>query len=136
MDNKKECKISQTLTLLLEKLPSIFLRISNSEVVNANKISHFAFTFDGKIKIYFKNGSFTYSIRSYLQEFKRYFWIMRTTKKYLNAVATSIAIECMVSVLFYKSIHCFLLATTIYSPSFAYSLFLNRYFFREYYLVI
>ena len=73
LNNKKEFKISQTLTLLSEKLPSNFLRISNSEIVNANKISHFEFTFGGKIKIYFKNGSFTYSSRSYLKEIKRYF---------------------------------------------------------------
>lgn len=73
MDDKSEFRISYNLTVVLEKLGVNFLRISNSEIVNADKISHFEITFGGKIKIYFKNGSFTYSSRGYLKEIKEYF---------------------------------------------------------------
>ncbi len=73
LDDKQEFILPQTLTELSSRLSTDFLRISNSEIVNANKISHFEFTFGGKIKIYFKNGSHTYSSRGYLREIKRYF---------------------------------------------------------------
>ena len=73
LDDRTEFALTQSLSALTEKLPSNFLRISNSEIVNASKITHFEFTFGGKIKIHFKNGGFTYSGRSYLKDFKRYF---------------------------------------------------------------
>ena len=73
MDDKEEFAVKFTLADLSERLSTNFLRISNAEIINANKISHFEFTFGGKIKINFKNGGFTYSSRAYLKDFKRYF---------------------------------------------------------------
>lgn len=73
MDDKAEFLLTQTLASLEEKLSANFLRISHSEIVNADKIAHFEFTFGGKVKIHFKNGDFAYSSRSYLKDIKRYF---------------------------------------------------------------
>ena len=73
MDDKQDFVLSETLISLESKLPADFLRISHSEIVNATKIASFEFTFAGKFKLTFKNGDFTYSSRSYLKEFKRYF---------------------------------------------------------------
>ncbi|WP_339000931.1 LytTR family DNA-binding domain-containing protein (plasmid) [Lactococcus garvieae] len=72
-DNNQIHSMYETIKHLSQKLPYHFLRISNSEIINTNKISHFEFTFGGKIKIYFNNGDYTYSSRSYLIEIKRYF---------------------------------------------------------------
>lgn len=71
-DNNQEHFIYGTIKQLSQQLPYYFLRISNSEIINARKISHFEFTFGGKIKIHFNTGRFTYSSRSYLTEIKRY----------------------------------------------------------------
>lgn len=71
-DNNQEHFVYGTIKQFSQKLPYYFLRISNSEIINTNKISHFEFTFGGKLKIHFNTGSFTYSSRSYLTEIKRY----------------------------------------------------------------
>jgi len=72
-DDQQEYSLSETLTVLSEKLPHNFLRISHSEIVNADKIKYFDFTFAGKIKISFRNGQHSYSSRSYLKQIKEYF---------------------------------------------------------------
>lgn len=73
MDDQQEFTVAYSLSALTEKLPPHFLRISASEIVNANKISHFEFTFGGKIKIFFTTSGYTYSSRSYLKNIKEYF---------------------------------------------------------------
>ncbi|MDR2977694.1 MAG: LytTR family transcriptional regulator [Streptococcaceae bacterium] len=72
-DDQLEFVIPKSLTNIEEKLPTNFLRISNSEIINADKIKFFDLTFGGKIKINFTNGQFTYSSRSYLKKIKEYF---------------------------------------------------------------
>jgi DNA-binding LytR/AlgR family response regulator len=71
--NKQEFVLNQSLSSLDGKLPPQFLRISNSEIVNSQKIKSFEFTFGGKIKIVFENDRYTYSSRSYLSIIKEYF---------------------------------------------------------------
>lgn len=72
-DDKQTYFINGSIKELSSSLPFVFLRISGSEIINTKKISHFEFTFGGKLKIYFQNGSFTYSSRAYLKEIRRYF---------------------------------------------------------------
>ena len=72
-DNDREHFLYGTIKNLSQSLPYYFLRVSHSEIINTRKISHFEFTFGGKLKIYFNNGKFTYSSRTYLTEIKRYF---------------------------------------------------------------
>ncbi|MCT4377313.1 LytTR family DNA-binding domain-containing protein [Leuconostoc suionicum] len=67
--------LSETLKELYAKLPNNFLRISNSEIVNADKITSFEFTFGGKLKIFLNSDDATYSSRGYLQKIKEYFGI-------------------------------------------------------------
>ncbi|MGB2510542.1 LytTR family DNA-binding domain-containing protein [Leuconostoc suionicum] len=67
--------LSETLKELYAKLPNNFLRISNSEIINADKIISFEFTFGGKLKIFLNSDDATYSSRGYLQKIKEYFGI-------------------------------------------------------------
>ncbi|MGB2575324.1 LytTR family DNA-binding domain-containing protein [Leuconostoc citreum] len=74
-ENLDNFLLSETLKDLYAKLPNNFLRISNSEIVNADRISSFEFTFGGRLKIFFKSDDFTYSSRGYLPKIKEYFGI-------------------------------------------------------------
>ncbi|MDI1474546.1 LytTR family DNA-binding domain-containing protein [Streptococcus taonis] len=54
----------------VEILPTSFIQISQSEIVNIDAISHLKLTSNGLIEIYLKNDSFTYSSRRYLKAIK------------------------------------------------------------------
>ena len=54
----------------VEILPASFIKISQSEIVNIDAISHLKLTSNGLIEIYLKNDSFTYSSRRYLKAIK------------------------------------------------------------------
>ena len=66
--------IGETLTgplyQLSEDLPTFFLKISQSEIINTQSIDHLHFTSGGSVQIYLKNGSLTYSSRRYLKAIK------------------------------------------------------------------
>ena len=68
--------VSQTFTIdlrlyqVLEILPTTFIQISQSEIVNINSISHLKLTPNGLVEIFLKNESFTYSSRRYLKTIK------------------------------------------------------------------
>lgn len=51
-------------------LPSNFLRISQSEVINLDYLDHLQVTPNGLVKIILKNRDFTYSSRRYLKNIK------------------------------------------------------------------
>ena len=55
---------------VLELLPSNFIQISQSEIININSISHLKLTPNGLVEIFLKNESFTYSSRRYLKTIK------------------------------------------------------------------
>jgi len=55
---------------LSEDLPTCFLKISQSEIVNIDSISHLKLTPNGLVEIFLKNESFTYSSRRYLKTIK------------------------------------------------------------------
>ena len=67
---------SQTYTIdlrlyqVLEILPTTFIQISQSEIVNIDFISHLKLTPNGLVEIFLKNESFTYSSRRYLKTIK------------------------------------------------------------------
>ena len=67
---------SQTYTIdlrlyqVLEILPTTFIQISQSEIVNIDAISHLKLTPNGLVEISLKNESFTYSSRRYLKTIK------------------------------------------------------------------
>ena len=67
---------SQTYTIdlrlyqVLELLPTTFIQISQSEIVNIDSISHLKLTPNGLVEIFLKNESFTYSSRRYLKTIK------------------------------------------------------------------
>ncbi len=55
---------------VLEMLPTTFIQISQSEIVNIDAISHLKLTPNGLVEIFLKNESFTYSSRRYLKTIK------------------------------------------------------------------
>ena len=55
---------------VLEILPTTFIQISQSEIVNIDAISHLKLTPNGLVEIFLKNESFTYSSRRYLKTIK------------------------------------------------------------------
>ena len=62
--------IDLRLYQVLDILPTTFIQISQSEIVNINSISHLKLTPNGMIEIFLENGSFTYSSRRYLKTIK------------------------------------------------------------------
>ena len=62
--------IDLRLYQILELLPSNFIQISQSEIININSISHLKLTPNGLVEIFLKNESFTYSSRRYLKTIK------------------------------------------------------------------
>lgn len=55
---------------VLKLLPSNFIQISQSEIINIDSISHLKLTPNGLVEIFLKNESFTYSSRRYLKTIK------------------------------------------------------------------
>ena len=55
---------------VLEKLPSYFIKISQSEIVNLKEIERFNITPNGLVEIHLKNKEITYSSRRYLKAIK------------------------------------------------------------------
>ncbi|VTS48559.1 LytTr DNA-binding domain-containing protein [Streptococcus anginosus] len=55
---------------VLELLPTDFLQISQSEIINIEHINHLKLTGSGLIQIAMKNGQITYSSRRYLKVIK------------------------------------------------------------------
>ena len=55
---------------VLELLPTDFLQISQSEIINTKQIDHLKLTGSGLIQIAMKNGLITYSSRRYLKAIK------------------------------------------------------------------
>lgn len=47
-----------------------FIKISKSEIININFLDHLSITPSGQIKIYMKNGEYTFSSRRYLKSIK------------------------------------------------------------------
>lgn len=62
--------IDLRLYQVLEILPTNFIQISQSEIININSISHLKLTPNGLVEIFLKNESFTYSSRRYLKTIK------------------------------------------------------------------
>jgi len=67
---KEEYHISKRLYELEEILPVQFVRVSNSEIINLDYVSHFSMSVGGIINIEFKNGTMTSSSRRYLKKIK------------------------------------------------------------------
>ena len=55
---------------VLDILPTTFIQISQSEIINIDSISHLKLTPNGLVEIFLKNESFTYSSRRYLKTIK------------------------------------------------------------------
>ena len=55
---------------VLKLLPTDFLQISQSEIINTKQIDHLKLTGSGLIQITLKNGQITYSSRRYLKAIK------------------------------------------------------------------
>lgn len=55
---------------IFELLPSPFLQISQSEIINTHRIHHLQQTPNGLVQIFMKNGAETYSSRRYLKAIK------------------------------------------------------------------
>jgi len=62
--------IDLRLYQVLEILPTNFIQISQSEIINIDSISHLKLTPNGLVEIFLKNESFTYSSRRYLKTIK------------------------------------------------------------------
>ena len=62
--------IDLRLYQILELLPSNFIQISQSEIINIDSISHLKLTPNGLVEIFLKNENFTYSSRRYLKTIK------------------------------------------------------------------
>ncbi|WP_050270321.1 LytTR family DNA-binding domain-containing protein, partial [Streptococcus pneumoniae] len=72
IENRKSQTYSIDLRLyqVLKLLPSNFIQISQSEIINIDSISHLKLTPNGLVEIFLKNESFTYSSRRYLKTIK------------------------------------------------------------------
>lgn len=69
--NENEYLSNKKLYELEEQLNSNkFIRISNQEIINVDYISHLDFSFNGNIKVIFKNKYVSYVNRSYIKNFK------------------------------------------------------------------
>lgn len=68
--NQQTYALDIRLYQAVDILPTSFIQISQSEIVNIDAISHLKLTSNGLIEIYLKNDSFTYSSRRYLKAIK------------------------------------------------------------------
>lgn len=66
----KHFKIKERLYELEAKLPTSFIRISKSEIVNSDKIEKLHMELNRLIRMYLKDADFTYSSRRYLKSIK------------------------------------------------------------------
>ncbi|MCU5746486.1 LytTR family transcriptional regulator [Staphylococcus sp. SQ8-PEA] len=66
----EEYEINLRLYQLEEQLPSEFVRISKSEIININFIYKVKLEANGLIRIFFNNKDFTHSSRRYLKSIK------------------------------------------------------------------
>ncbi len=66
----KEFRLKFRLYQIEELLPSFFVRISGSEIVNINLIDHLDLSFSGTIKVIFKSKTSTYVSRRFLTKVK------------------------------------------------------------------
>ncbi|WP_285491178.1 LytTR family DNA-binding domain-containing protein [Staphylococcus haemolyticus] len=66
----EQFKLKERLYELEEKLPTSFIRISKSEIVNINKIKKLQLEPNGLIRIYLQHIDYTYSSRRYLKSIK------------------------------------------------------------------
>ncbi len=90
--------IDLRLYQVLEILPTTFIQISQSEIVNIDSISHLKLTPNGLVEIFLKNESFTYSSRRYLKTIKEK---IRTMKKQIfHDAAAGVLIGLILSILF------------------------------------
>ncbi len=70
--SNEEYVVKYYLYELEEKLDkNMFIRVSNSEIMNINYIESLDTSFSGSIKLKTKTGIITYVSRSYLKEFKK-----------------------------------------------------------------
>ena len=65
-----EYHLGLRLYQVLEKLPSYFIKISQSEIVNLKEIERFNITPNGLVEIHLKSKETTYSSRRYLKAIK------------------------------------------------------------------
>jgi len=63
--------ITKPLHELLDMLPSCFVQISKSAIININRIDHLSNSFNRTMYIVMKNGIDDYISRTYLGEFKK-----------------------------------------------------------------
>ncbi|MEW4354751.1 LytTR family DNA-binding domain-containing protein [Streptococcus pneumoniae] len=63
-------QLEQPLYQLIDLLPKTFLQISQSEIINSEKIRSLEFTKNGLVKIFLTNGTYTFSSRRYLKSIK------------------------------------------------------------------
>lgn len=63
--------VKERLYELEERLGDKFIRISKSAIVNMDKIDSLEIEFNGKMKLYLKNGFVEFTSRNYLNEIKR-----------------------------------------------------------------
>ena len=68
--NQQTYALDIRLYQAVDILPTSFIQISQSEIINIDAISHLKLTSNGLIEIYLKNESFTYSSRRYLKAIK------------------------------------------------------------------
>ena len=71
-DNKKQgYTLTKPLNKILERLPSHFVRISKSAIVNINRVDHLSNSFNGTMYIAMKNGIDDYISRKFLGDFQK-----------------------------------------------------------------
>jgi len=66
----KSYNLSKSLQEVLDLLPSQFVRISKSAIVNINRVDHLSNSFDRTMYIIMENGISDYITRKYLGDFK------------------------------------------------------------------
>lgn len=70
--NKGEYTLRLRLYELEKRLnPNQFIRISNSEIINLNKVNNFDLSFTGTICVKLSNGTVTYVSRRYVSKLKK-----------------------------------------------------------------
>jgi len=71
-NNKAEAyAIAKTLQKIHEQLPSNFVRISKSTIININRVDHLSHSFSRTMHIVMKNGVTDYVSRTYLGDIKK-----------------------------------------------------------------
>jgi len=69
--HKGEYALRLRLYEIEERLPHQFVRISNSEIINLKKVSHFDLSLTGTICVKLANGTVTYVSRRYVSKLKK-----------------------------------------------------------------